>query len=46
MVVNYVINVTRDILLGFYIFRGEKLKDDYIKLCKLGTCMVKKNMDD
>jgi hypothetical protein len=38
--VNYVVNVTRGVLFGFYIFKGERLKDDYIKLYKLGICMV------
>jgi len=33
-------NVARGVLLGFYIFKGEKLQDDDIKFCKLGTCMV------
>ncbi len=35
-----VINVTKGVLLGFYIFRGERLKDDYIRFCKPGTCMA------
>jgi len=26
-----------------YIFKGEKLKDDYIKLCKIGTCVQHEN---
>jgi IS4 transposase len=40
LVVNYAINVVGGVLLGFYIFRGEKLRDDYIRLYKLGTCMA------
>ncbi len=39
LIVNCMVNATRDVLHGFYIFRGERLRDDYIKLCKLGTCM-------
>jgi hypothetical protein len=27
-------------LLGFYIFEGKGLKNNYIKFCKLGTCMT------
>jgi hypothetical protein len=34
-------NVIRFVLLGFYIFRGEKLQDDYIKFYKLGILHVK-----
>ncbi len=30
-------------MLGFYIFRDEQFKDDYIKECKIGTCMVMLN---
>jgi hypothetical protein len=43
-IVNYncVVNVARGVLLVFYIFRSEKLKHDYIKLCKLSTCMAMK----
>jgi hypothetical protein len=32
-------NVVRKILPRFYIFLGEKMCDDYIKQCKLRTCM-------
>jgi hypothetical protein len=38
--VNYVANVTKDCLPCFYIFRGEQIGDDYIKLCKASICMV------
>ncbi len=34
------VNVVGGVLFGFYIFKGERLKDDYIKLCKLGICMA------
>jgi hypothetical protein len=40
LTINCVVNVARGVLLGFYIFKGEKLQDDYIKFCKLGTCMA------
>jgi len=30
------------VLPGFYIFKSEKLKDDYIKFYKPGTCMAMK----
>jgi hypothetical protein len=29
-----IVNATEDVLFSFYIFRGGKLKDDYIKLYK------------
>jgi hypothetical protein len=37
---NYAINVVGGFLPGFYIFKGKRLKDDYIKLYKPNTCMV------
>ncbi len=37
---NYVMNVTNGIMLGFYIFKGEKLKNDYIKFYKTNTCVA------
>jgi IS4 transposase len=40
LTINYAINVTGGVLLGLYIFKGERLRDDYIALCKPGTCMV------
>jgi hypothetical protein len=40
LTINYVVNATWDILLGFYIFKGERLKDDYIQLYKPRTYMV------
>jgi hypothetical protein len=30
-------------MLRFYIFKRERLKDDYIKLCKSITCMAMQN---
>jgi hypothetical protein len=32
--VNYAVNVVGGVLLGFYIFKGDRLKDNYIKLYK------------
>jgi len=48
LITNYEINVVGVVLPCFYIFKGERLKDDYIKLYKPNICMVmqKKNMDD
>ncbi len=48
LIVNNAINVVGGVLHGFYMFRGERLRDDYIKFYKLSTCMAmqKKNMDD
>jgi hypothetical protein len=40
LTINNEINATKGVLLGFYIFRGEKLRDDYIRLSKLGICMA------
>lgn len=38
--IDYAMNVIRGVLLGFYISRGEKLWDDYIKFYKLDTHMA------
>jgi hypothetical protein len=38
--INYAVNVARGVLPSFYIFRSEKLEDDYIKFCKPNICMV------
>jgi len=48
LIINYVVNVTNGIMLGFYIFKGEKLKNDSIKFYKTNTCMAHntKKMDD
>jgi hypothetical protein len=35
-----VVNATRTTLLRFYIFKGERIRNDYIQLYKLGTCMA------
>jgi hypothetical protein len=43
LIVNYAINLVEGVLLNFYIFKGERLKDDYIILCN-GN--VEKSMDD
>jgi len=40
LIINCAINVTSVILLRLYIFIGERLRNDYIKLCKLRRCMV------
>jgi hypothetical protein len=41
-------NVACDMLLRFYIFKGERLQDDYIQFCKprTYTTMQKKTLDD
>ncbi len=36
----YLVNVTCGFLLRFYIFKGERLQDDYIRLCNPRTCMI------
>jgi len=40
LTINCVINVVKIVMPSFYIFGGERLRDDYIKLYKLGTCMA------
>jgi hypothetical protein len=40
LIINWAINATNVILLRFYTFIGERLRNDYIKLCKLKRCMV------
>jgi hypothetical protein len=39
-IINCAINVARINLLGFYIFKGERLQDDYIKSYKPKSCMA------
>jgi len=40
LIINCVVNVVRTTLPRFYIFKGERICDDYIQLCKPGTCMA------
>jgi hypothetical protein len=40
MMVNYVVNATKNYLLGFYIFKGGWIRDNYIRLCKVAECMI------
>jgi len=35
-----VVNVAKTTLPRFYLFKGKRIRDDYIQLCKLGTCMA------
>jgi hypothetical protein len=37
---NYEMNVAKTTLPRFYIFKRERICDDYIQLYKLGTCMA------
>jgi hypothetical protein len=48
LIVNCIVNDVGSILMGFYIFRGERLHDDYIQKCKLGHMYgnVDKGVDD
>jgi hypothetical protein len=39
LTINCATNATRGSIPRFYIFWGERVKDDYIKHYKLGTCM-------
>jgi hypothetical protein len=38
LMMNSVVNAIGDCLPGFYIFKCERIKDDHIILCKVGTC--------
>jgi hypothetical protein len=40
LIINYVVNVVGTTLLGFYIFRGERIDDGYIQFYKPRICMV------
>jgi hypothetical protein len=40
LIINCAIKARSMILLRFYIFIGERLRNDYIKLCKVRRCMV------
>ncbi len=40
LTINCVVNAIESVLPSFYIFKGERLRDDYIKLYKLNTCMA------
>jgi hypothetical protein len=39
LIVKYLVNVAWGSLLGFYIFNSERITNDYIRHCKLRTCM-------
>jgi hypothetical protein len=40
LTINCAMNVIEGLILKFYIFQVEKIKNDYIKHCKFGTCMA------
>jgi hypothetical protein len=40
LIIKCAINVAKGVLPSSTYFEGERLLDDYIKLCKLGTYMV------
>lgn len=40
LIVNCVVNASGAAFPTFYIFKGSRMQKNYIKLCKLGTCMV------
>jgi len=48
MIVNYAVNAVGGVFPSFYIFKGERIREDYIQQCKLGSYMAmqKKKMDD
>jgi hypothetical protein len=47
LIIKYAINDAWGFLLRFYIFKGERIKDDCIRDCKLRTCIhAKKFMDN
>jgi len=38
--INYIINVARGVFPNFYIFKGERIRKDYIQQCKPRSCMA------
>jgi hypothetical protein len=40
LTVNCAINAIGGVLFSFYIFRGERLRDDYVRFCKPDICMA------
>jgi hypothetical protein len=40
LITNCVVNVVKGYVLGFHTFKGERIKEDYIRHCKLGTCIM------
>jgi hypothetical protein len=40
MTIIYVVNATGGILLNFCIFKGEKIKEDYIQQCRPRSCVA------
>jgi hypothetical protein len=40
LTLNVVVNIVGGFLSRFYIFVSERIKDNYIKDCKLRTCIV------
>ncbi len=40
LTINCVVNAAWGSIPGFYIFQGERIRDDYIMHYKLGTCMA------
>jgi hypothetical protein len=43
-VVNYIDITMNKLILDFYIFKGESMQKDYIRLFKQGTCITWKNV--
>jgi hypothetical protein len=39
-IVNYIDIITNKLILDFYIFKGESVQKDYIRLFKQGTCIT------
>jgi len=40
LIINCVVNATGATPLTFYIFKGSRMWEDYIKLCRPRTCMA------
>ncbi len=40
LTINCVVNVIGTTLPGFYIFKGKRIQNDYIQLCKPRACMA------
>jgi hypothetical protein len=41
LTINFVVNAASVAFPAFYVFKGSKRREDYIKLCRLKTCMAK-----
>jgi len=43
LIITYVVNVAKEAVPAFYIFKSSQMKEDYIKLYKTRSCMAMQN---